>query len=465
MIDTKPYIESLNGKPVAVFGLGLSGLSTARALMKSGGDVHAWDDDAEKRAKAEKEGVRLADFAQADLSGYGALILSPGVPLYFPAPHPVVEKARAAGVEIYGDLEILHRSRHGLKTVGITGTNGKSTTTALTGHILNAAGRKAVTAGNIGKPVLDMELPEGGTIVLEISSYQMDLCPTFRPDIGVLLNITPDHLDRHGSMEAYIAAKEKIFDGSGIVICGMDDAPSQSIHDRTIKSGGRRTVPVSVKKDYPGGVYAKEDMLIDCISGEPVEITSLKDLPTLPGLHNKQNICAAYAACRALGLVGEEIAPHLKTYPGLAHRQFPVRTINGVLYINDSKATNAESTANALSCYNNIYLIAGGKPKEGGLGGLESLAPRIRHVFLIGEAADDFAHWFHKFGVPFTKSGVLQDAVAQAHAMAQGDRGQPGGANVVLLSPACASYDQFRNFEHRGEVFTEIVNALPEDAP
>lgn len=464
MIDTTPFIESLKGKPVAVFGLGLSGLSTAKALLASGANIMAWDDDAEKKAKAESEGIPLSDFISGGLEGYGALILAPGIPLHFPQPHIAAHKATEAGIEIIGDLEIFHRSAPSANTIGITGTNGKSTTTALITHILKESGKQALSVGNIGHPILEANLPPAdGFMVLEISSYQMDLCPTYRPDISILLNVTPDHLDRHGSMEAYAHAKERIFEGEGICICCIDDTYTQTAFDKAVAAGTRTMIPVSVKKEIPGGIFAKGGILIDFTTDEQIEIALISDIPTLPGLHNQENICAAYAACRQCGIPAEDIIRHLKTYAGLPHRQFLTRVINGIAYINDSKATNGDSTARAVSCYNNIYMIAGGKAKDGGLKALEPYIDKLRHLFLIGEAMDDFAKWADHVGVPYTKSFSLDIAVLEAHKTAQSNRGEPGGAGTVLLSPACASWDQFKNFEHRGEVFTQMVNALSED--
>lgn len=465
MIDISSFAATLNEKPLAVYGLGLSGLASAKALKAGGVHVIAWDEDPEKRAAAAQAGIELADLAATDLSSFAALLLSPGIALTHPAPHPVARAAMDAGIEIIGDLEILHRGKHGRKVVGITGTNGKSTTTALTAHILNAAGIDAAAGGNLGVPALDMSLPApDGVIVLEISSYQMDLCPTFRPDIAVLLNITPDHLDRHGTLEAYAAAKERIFESDGVAICGIDDAPTQMAFDRLSARTARRTVPISVRKEASGGVYIKDHHLFDATEGGPVDMGAVA-VATLPGTHNAQNLIAAYAVCRTLGIAGEEILAHAKTYPGLPHRQHAVRTINGVSYVNDSKATNFDAAAKALACYQNIYLIAGGQAKEGGLSGIESHVPHLRHVFLIGEAADAFSRQLKQIGIPHTISGSLDIAVLQAHKLAQDERGAPGGAGTVLLSPACASWDQFRNFEHRGETFAALVASLSDEAP
>ncbi|PZQ44440.1 MAG: UDP-N-acetylmuramoyl-L-alanine--D-glutamate ligase [Micavibrio aeruginosavorus] len=466
MIDTQPYVRTLQGKPVAVLGLGVSGLATAKALIKGGAQVLVWDDKDDAREKALDEGFNLLNFAVEGLEGYGALVMAPGIPLTHPAPHPAAVRAKEANVEIIGDLEILHRSGHTCKVVGITGTNGKSTTTALVTHILNESGKHAIAAGNIGTPVLMLDLPPRETVlVLEISSYQMDLCPSFRPDIAVLLNISPDHLDRHGGMDGYALSKERMMEGGGTAICAVDDAPTLAIYDRISKTDTRHVIPVSFKKELTGGVYIKDGQLMDAIDGEAVAIGNATDLPALPGTHNGQNLCASYAVCKTLGVAPEDILKYARTYAGLPHRQHTARIINGIAYVNDSKGTNADATVRALSCYSNVYLIAGGRAKEGGLNGIEIYADRLRHVFLIGEAAEDFAVWLKKLGIPHDISGTLDVAVLSAHKMAQDNRGQPGGASTVLLSPACASWDQFRNFEHRGEVFTNLVNALSEDVP
>jgi UDP-N-acetylmuramoylalanine--D-glutamate ligase len=462
-MDLKPFTNSLNGRPVAVFGLGLSGASVVRALVAAGAPVTAWDDDPERRAAAQQAGATLRNFQQDGMGEAACLILSPGVPLTH-KPHAIVEIARKADVEIIGDLEVLHRLNHGRKTIGITGTNGKSTTTALIGHILKECGKAAIVGGNIGQPILDFDLPlASGFIVLEMSSYQIDLCPTFHPDIAIHLNLTPDHLDRHGDMDAYAAAKLRIFDGSGTAICGVDDAPSAQMAD-TVRAAGERTViAVSVNKEVGGGVFVIDGILYDDIHGARREVGSIDGIRTLLGAHNHQNIAAAYAACRQVGIATDDIMAAVKTYPGLPHRQYPTRTINGVAYVNDSKATNAQATEKALLSFKNIYWIVGGRPKDGGLAGLEEHMSRVRHAYVIGEAMEDFAVWLEKNDVPYSVSRTLDIAVKSAHHDAQEARGEPGGTGTVLLSPACASWDQFRNFEHRGDSFTDMVNALPED--
>lgn len=465
MINAKTFVDTLGGKPIAVFGTGVSGLSTIESLVASGATVVAWDDSEDSRVKAGLAGARIEDLNAVAMDRFSILILAPGVPYTF-EPHAVVLKAMEAGIPIIGDLEILHLCDHDRRTIGITGTNGKSTTTALIGYILKSAGVSTAVGGNLGEPALGLDMPEAdGAIVLEVSSYQMDLCPTWRPEISVLLNITPDHLDRHGDMANYAAAKAHIFEGIGTGICGVDDAPSLDIYDRAVAAGTRTMIPVSVVKELPHGIYAKNNTLFDGTSGVLIEVADLSTMPTLRGLHNQQNICAAYAACRAFGLTGEMIIEHIKTYPGLPHRQMLVRTINGVAYINDSKATNAEAASKAIASFTNIYLIAGGRPKAGGLEGLQPLLDHIRHVYLIGEAAEEFGKWCDKNGVASTQCGTIDIAVLEAHAAAQADRGEPGGAGTVLLSPACASWDQFENYGHRGDVFADIVRNLSAETP
>lgn len=439
MIDTSKFVETLNGKPAAVFGLGKSGISTIAALTAGGADVVAWDDRAEMHDAAAKAGADLVPLEEQDFTRFSCLVLAPGVPI----DHAVAQRAREAGVEIIGDIEILHRSGHGRKTIGVTGTNGKSTTVALIHHILESCGVNAVLGGNIGAPVLTLDVPSAdGFFVLELSSFQIDLCPAFRPDISALLNITPDHIDRHGTLEEYAAIKERIMEGPGVAIIGVDHDLSRAVFERTQERGERDVVSVSV----------------DDVS----HIEGLSDIATLQGTHNHQNALIAHAVARACGLADADIFAAMRSFPGLPHRQFLVRVINGVAYINDSKATNADATAKALACHKNIYWIVGGRAKDGGLNGLDPYLDKIKSAYLIGEAVDDFADWFQKRNVSFEVANTMDVAVRQAHDQAQKDRGQPGGAGTVLLSPACASYDQFKSFEERGDVFTALVSDLRE---
>ena len=465
MIDCKKFVETLNDKPVALFGLGLSGLSTVKALVKAGATVWAWDDNIESREAAKKLGADLRELTSDTMARCACLVLAPGVPLHFPKPHPVVNAATAAGIEIIGDLEILHRTGHGAKVIGITGTNGKSTTTALIGHILESAGLSVSVGGNIGKPVLELDVPKkNGFFVLEISSYQMDLCPSFRPDISVLLNITPDHLDRHGNFENYTKAKERIFEGEGLAVISLDDQQCCKIYDR-LKKGSRRIRTFSSEGAVDDGNYVANGVLFDAREGEAREIGSLNGLTNMRGRHNHQNAAAAYTVrvSKDIGMKPDEILQHMTTFSGLPHRQHQVRVINGIPYINDSKATNAEAASKALAAYRNIYWIAGGRPKGGGLNDLQPYIQNMSHVFLLGEAMVGFAGWLDQYAVPYTFCGDLKTAIEEAHTMAQAERGKPGGGGVVLLSPACASFDQFKSFEERGNLFTDIVMNIAED--
>jgi len=463
MIDVTPYLETLERKTVAVLGLGATGLSTIKAFKRAGATaIYAWDDKEEGRIKGEKAGAQITELSKDALSQCDVLIVAPGVPLNHPAPHSAIERARALNVPILGDIEIFYRSNPDRPIIALTGTNGKSTTTTLITHVLNNCGKKAILAGNIGLPVLDMKLPpkKNGVVVLELSSFQLDLCSTLSPDIGVILNLTPDHIDRHGTIDEYASIKESIFKGEGIAaVIGVDDEYCTAIYNRLSETTQRKVIPVSIQKQMENGVTAIGGKLME----EGTEIGSLNNITKLHGAHNKQNAAAAYAVARALDLESECIIEAIKSYPGLPHRQYPVRVINGVPYINDSKATNAEAAGKALACNHNIYWILGGKAKEGGLNGLEIYKDSIKHAFLIGEASDDFARWLDQYGVEHVKCAALDKAVKAAHQMAQDQRGQPGGAGCVLLSPACASYDQFQSFEERGDTFTALVDALPED--
>jgi UDP-N-acetylmuramoylalanine--D-glutamate ligase len=455
MID----VTSFRQQRVAVMGLARSGLAAAEALQRGGAEVLAWDDSAERRAQASARGLPVVDLAAADLGRVAALVLSPGIPSTFPKPHPVAARARAAGIEIIGDIELLARSRRDARFAGITGTNGKSTTTALLGHILGEAGMRAAVGGNLGVPALSLApLGRDGVYVLEMSSYQLELTKSLVFDIAVLLNITPDHLDRHGGMEGYVAAKERIFAGQTTrqaAVIGFDDHICRGIAQK-LAASGHRIVPISTEQTAPGGVYIAGAQLIDDIDHRQATALDLTTLPRLPGRHNWQNAAAAFAAARCLGLAPDLAARGIVSFPGLAHRQELIATIAGVRYVNDSKATNADATAKALACYDDICWIAGGVGKEGGIASLASFFPRIRHAFLIGEAAPAFAETLAG-RVPFTRSGDLATALRQARAMAR-----PGG--TVLLSPACASFDQFRDFEARGDAFRALVASLQSEA-
>jgi UDP-N-acetylmuramoylalanine--D-glutamate ligase len=453
-------VPGFAGRKVAVLGLARSGLAAAKALAAGRAEVLAWDDSEKTRTAVANE-IPLRDPARIEWPDVAALMLSPGIPHSSPKPHPAVVRARAAGVAVLGDIELLGRAQPNARHIGITGTNGKSTTTALIGHILASAGKTVEIGGNLGPPALGLApLGAGGTYVLELSSFQLELVTTLAFDIAVLLNITPDHLDRHGDMDGYIAAKRRVFarqaEGTTAVV-GSDDAICRDIGETLRRHGKARIVPISVTEKPPGGVYVDRGWLVDALDGPPERVFELGQTPRLPGRHNAQNAAAAYAVARRAGLSPEQVIAGIRTFPGLAHRQELVDTIDGVRYINDSKATNADATEKALACYQAIYWIAGGLPKAGGITSLAPYFERLRHAFLIGNATGEFAATLDG-KVPYSRCGDLATALATASDRARGEHVPDA---VVLLSPACASYDQFPNFEVRGDIFRRLVGELP----
>ena len=453
-------VTSFRDRNVAVFGLGTSGVATARALAAGGAIVSAFDDNPASVAAAKAEGIPVEDLRIADWQSFAALVLAPGVPLTHPKPAWPVVSARAAGIEIIGDIELFcrERTRHvpTAPLIAITGTNGKSTTTALIAHVLSRTGREVEVGGNLGTPILALEPPRTGRYhVIECSSFQIDLAPSLNPSIGVLLNITPDHLDRHGAMPAYARIKERLVSGSEIAVVAIDDGWSQSIADHAARSG-TRVIRVSAKWSLADGVYADGPNLIVAEGGVSQKIGTLAGIPTLRGAHNAQNAAAAVAVARAAGLSDAEIVSNLASFAGLPHRLEEVGRRGHVTFINDSKATNADAAANALAVLSRIYWIAGGRSKEGGIESLAPFFPRVVKAYLIGEAANQFAETLGDH-VQHMICGTLQGAVAAAAADAADDK---GGDPVVLLSPACASYDQFQNFERRGDAFRALVRQL-----
>lgn len=454
--------HSLADKTVAVFGMGLSGLAAARSLRAGGASVLAWDDGEKGRVAAKAAGLPLVDLKNTDWSAIDALVLAPGVPLTHPEPHWTVKRAHAHGIEIIGDIEIFMRERRRAGAVSpviaITGTNGKSTTTALTHHLLEAAGLDAVRGGNIGAAALDLPpFKDGRHYVLELSSYQIDLTPSLDPDAGVLLNVTPDHLDRHGTLENYAAVKEKMFTQADTAVIGADDGFCDAIAARTV-ARSVKTVRISAGHPVRTGIYAEGSELFEMADGVVTNRAQLAGIGSLRGAHNAQNASAALAAARSLGLSWDKLAQALRTFPGLAHRMEEIRRIRHVLFVNDSKATNADAAERALSSFSNIYWIAGGQPKAGGIESLAPYLPRIRKAYLIGEAAEAFSKTLGG-NLPCTISKTLDKAVADASRDALS---APCADAVVLLSPACASFDQFPNFEVRGDAFRVLVDALPE---
>jgi UDP-N-acetylmuramoylalanine--D-glutamate ligase len=453
-------VNQFRNQTVAVLGLARSGLAAAAALKSGGAKVVAWDDAPSRRAEAMRAGFDIVDLA-ADLVDAKALVLSPGIPHTFPKPHPAAARAKAIGVPIIGDIELLALARKAARFAAITGTNGKSTTTALIGHILAGSGRQVAVGGNLGVPALQLEaLGADGIYVLELSSYQLELTHSLVVDVAVLLNVTPDHLDRHGGMDGYVAAKRRLFRGQTAqhtAVVGVDDDICRGIFAALADAGRQRVVPISGHRIVERGVYVANGTLIDDLDGAKRPVLAMVEALRLPGVHNSQNAAAAYAATRAFGCESGAIVQAIKTFPGLAHRQELIATIDGIRYVNDSKATNADAAEKALVCYDDVYWIAGGRPKEDGIDALAPLFPRIRRAFLIGEAAERFAHTLDG-RVAYEVSGTLDAAVAAARRAALNDR-QRGA--VVLLSPACASFDQFRDFEDRGEHFRRLVEQLP----
>jgi UDP-N-acetylmuramoylalanine--D-glutamate ligase len=456
-------VTTFAGRKLAVFGLGSSGLATCRAIIAGGTEVVAFDDDPKKVAEAAAAGIATADLREIDWSGIAAFVLTPGVPLTHPAPHWSVGLARAAAVEVIGDIELFcrERARHvpDAPFVGVTGTNGKSTTTALIGHILATARYDVQVGGNLGTPVLDLApLAPRRHYALELSSFQIDLAPSLAPSVGVLINLSEDHLDRHGTMENYAAVKERLITGvqpGGTAVVGVDDNRCQAIADR-VERRGTRVVRISVRRPLSDGLYVEGDEIMQAAGGTANVIARLGGINALRGRHNAQNAACAAGAVLALGLDAAAIQSGLVSFPGLPHRMEEVGRKGRVVFVNDSKATNADSAARALSCFSDIFWIAGGKPKTGGITSLREFFPRIRKAYLIGESAADFSATLGK--VPHEVVNTLDRAVELAAREAE-ESALP--APVVLLSPACASYDQFANFEVRGTAFRDRVRALP----
>jgi UDP-N-acetylmuramoylalanine--D-glutamate ligase len=463
-------VSAFHGRNVALFGLGGSGLATAHALIAGGASVTAWDDGEASRVKALAEKIHLEDLDGADWTQFDALILTPGVPLTHPVPHWTVERAKAVGIEIIGDIELFCRERHkragGAPFVAITGTNGKSTTTALIAHILREAGRDVQLGGNIGVPILALEPPSEERIhVIECSSFQIDLAPSLTPTVGVLINLTPDHIDRHGTMDNYAAVKERLVAGAEIALVGVDDPYSHAIGARLTQRAkpDQRVAPVSGERALDWGFYVEGDkIMLRELGHEPQEaeqIGGIAGARALRGAHNAQNAVFAAAACWELGLDDEEIARGLLSYPGLPHRMEEVARRGNVIFVNDSKATNADAASKALASYNDIFWIIGGKAKDGGVEELRPFFPRIAKAYLIGDATEAFAATLGG-DVPFERCVTLQTATLHA---ARDARESAAAEPVVLLSPACASYDQFPNFEVRGDAFRSLALQIVSD--
>jgi len=464
MIAAKAFAN----KTVAVFGLARTGLGAVRSLVAGGTTVIAWDDSSTARDLGGQEGAEIMPWREWPWEKITALVLSPGVPLTHPKPHGVVEHANSAKVPVIGDVELFAREIRvnpdlpgKSPVIAITGTNGKSTTTALVGHILNQCGFDAQIGGNIGKSVLELSPPSAKTIyVLEMSSFQIDLAPGLVPDVALLSNLSPDHIDRHGTMENYAAIKARLMRQTakdGQVVIGVDDDYSSAIFTQTSSAGGAQAHPLSVGKVLGRGIFVVDGALYDALGGRPFKVMDMGTAAHLPGAHNWQNAALAYGAVRSFVSDSKKIANAIASFPGLAHRMEDVGHIGKTVFINDSKATNADATARALAVYPDIFWIAGGKPKEGGIAPLASFFPRVRKAYLIGEAANQFARTLDGKAL-YEMSGTIDAAVASAAADAAASAAE---APVVLLSPACASYDQFKDFEQRGDAFRTLVAKLP----
>lgn len=450
-------VAGFENQKVAVLGLGRTGNSAALALKLGGAQVFSWDDNPDSRLQAEVHGVPIFDLKEIEWNQISALVLSPGIA----ATHPDAMKATQAGVSIICDIELLAKTQSEANFIGITGTNGKSTTTWLISHLLKVSHHQVEVGGNIGKAALDLRsLGEDGTYVLELSSYQLERVFTPFLKTAVLLNVTPDHLERHGNMAGYVKAKKRIFDlqtGPKNVVIGVDDKECLALYEKLLEEKTHMVVPVSVKRPISNGIYVVDGFLIDDREGKAEEILDLKTLSILPGSHNWQNIAVAYAVGCLEGIRREQFVEGLQTFQNLPHRLEEVAILDGIHFINDSKATNSDATAKALACYeDSIFWILGGRAKDNGLEGLEQYFPRIQKAFLIGEAESRFAE-FLEGRVPYLRCHDLSAAVQEAYSSAISCQHRP---LYVLLSPACASWDQFKDFEHRGDVFKDLVTRL-----
>jgi UDP-N-acetylmuramoylalanine--D-glutamate ligase len=462
-------VRGYEGRRVGVLGMGRSGLAAARALRAGEAIPVCWDDGEKGRAAAQAEGFAVEDLTRERAwAETPALIVSPGVPHLYPEPHPAIAAAWEAGAVVDNDVGLFFRglgmSDAEVKVVCVTGSNGKSTTTALIAHILRAAGRPVQMGGNIGRGVLDLDPPaDGETFVLELSSYQIDLARALAPDVAVFLNLSPDHLDRHGGEGGYFAAKKRLFDlgAPRHAVIGVDDRFGAMLAAASLENPdtGEPVTRIAARRRLKGpgwSVSMSRNFLSEWRKGAQVASVDMRAMPALVGAHNWQNACAAWAACRALGLGPKPIEAGLRSFEGLEHRLQRVAEKGGVVFVNDSKATNADAAEKALLAYDRVRWIAGGVPKAGGIEPLRPLFDRVAKAYLIGQAAEAFATTLGD--TPHEIAGDLPTAVARAAAEAQ-----PGEA--VLLSPACASFDQFADYEARGRTFAALARAAAEETP
>lgn len=463
MIPVRGYA----GARVGVLGLGVSGLATAAALLAGDATPVCWDDNPDACARAEAAGYEVADLNKdRPWEDLAAVIVSPGIPHLFPQPHPAIVKAWEHGVVVDNDVGLFFQSfatqewdlfDKAPRVVCITGSNGKSTTSALLHHILEEAGRPTQLGGNIGLGALSLNpARDGEVVVLELSSYQIELARALQPDIAVFLNLSPDHLDRHGGLGGYFAAKKRLFTQGGPErsIIGVDQIEGQFLANLMREGAGAADPVISLSttrkiKGKGWSVFARKGFLAEWRKGRQVASIDLRDVAGLPGAHNHQNACAAYAVCRSLGLAPKQIEPAIRDYKGMRHRCQAVANTGGIKFVNDSKATNADAAGKALGAFPRIRWIAGGLAKDGGISGLSPLFHKVAKAYLIGEAAEEFAAQLGD--TPYEISGTLEAAVKAAKAEAE-------AGDVVLLAPACASFDQFESFEKRGELFEALVS-------
>ncbi|WP_208440488.1 UDP-N-acetylmuramoyl-L-alanine--D-glutamate ligase [Bartonella raoultii] len=462
-------VTCYKGKKVALFGLGRSGLAAAQALRCGGAEVVAWDDNPSSIQEALQQNIPTRDLRHENWSEFVALILAPGVPLTYPKPHWVVEKARQANIEIIGDIELFVRARnHFLQHYGfcdrdipfiaITGTNGKSTTTALLAHLLEQMGYDVQMGGNIGTAILMLKpFVKKRIYVIECSSFQIDLTPSLQPTVGLLLNLTPDHIDRHGSFAHYVQAKKHLIFGAAHAIISVDDADCRNLYQQLFDEG-HHVKAISKEHFVENGFYADGTKLFSVCQGQRQILADLASMTALRGCHNAQNALMALATLQALTITDPHINEHLASYQGLPHRMQQVRQMGSILFINDSKATNADAAAPALSAFHDIFWIVGGLSKEGGIDSLRGFFHKIHKAYLIGSAAEEFAGVIG-CSFPVSMSLTLENAVREAFVDALHCKAKEV---VVLFSPACASYDQFKNYEERGEAFVSSVMQLKE---
>jgi UDP-N-acetylmuramoylalanine--D-glutamate ligase len=459
-------VPDMKKKNVGVFGLGLSGIATCESLVASGASVYSFDEKADAREKTMDTEYRAEHPKNWPWGELESVVVSPGVPLTHPKPHPIVKKARMEKVPVIGDTELFARAINAMpererpRIAAITGSNGKSTATALIGHMLREGGEDVHVGGNIGEAVMSLPAPDRHAIyVLELSSFQLDLTHSLRANAAVFLNLTPDHIERHGNVEGYFAAKSRIFrnqTNQDIAVVGVDDDWGERLCTELTAAGRAKVIPVSAGAALGRGVYALDGALYYNLDGKTTKAGDLSNARSLKGVHNQQNAAAALAVAQYFGASPAIAMKAAGSFVSLPHRMEEVTRIGKTVFVNDSKATNADAAARALAAFDDVYWIVGGKAKEGGLSALKGKLANVRKAYLIGDAADAFSEEL-KGGTATKKSNTLKRAVADAYRDAAAS---DAPAPTVLLSPACASYDQFKNFEDRGDQFKSLAGDL-----